>query len=181
MRLSLLRYFPQKNVTNPNHHYHRGQNYYKKTSLHKQFLEATNFVIITKTLCVQLEKARKRPQNYYKNYCFRELFCNNFGQDGTSQESVAMGHLQFVLRYASNLYCSTFGAPYALKKGKYCQYSSHLYRNMPPICIAISLPFVSQCFWENLGGCGHRDVSHFLFPFCVRISNPMQVICDWSY
>ena len=26
---------------------------------------------------------------------------------------------------------------------KWCQYSSHLYRNMPPICIAIRLPFVS--------------------------------------
>ena len=38
------------------------------------------------------------------------------------------------------------------------QYSSHLYRSTPPICIAIRLPLASQCFWENLGGCGHRDV-----------------------
>ena len=51
-----------------------------------------------------------------------------------------------------------FRCPYALRKGKYCQYSSHLYRSTPPICIAIRLPFVSQYFWENLGGCGHRDV-----------------------
>ena len=27
-----------------------------------------------------------------------------------------------------------------------------------PICVAIRLPFVSQHFGENLGGCGHRDV-----------------------
>ena len=45
-----------------------------------------------------------------------------------------------------------------LRKGEDCQYSSHLYRSTPPICIAARLPFVSQCFWENLGGRGHRDV-----------------------
>ena len=28
------------------------------------------FVTITKTLCIQLEKARKGPQKYYKNSCF---------------------------------------------------------------------------------------------------------------
>ena len=39
--------------------------------------------------------------------------------------------------------------------------SSHLHRSTPPICIAIRLRFVLQCFWENLGGCGHRDVPHF--------------------
>ena len=60
--------------------------------------------------------------------------------------------LQFVSQY--------FRCPYALRKGKHCQYSSHLYRSAPPICIAIRLPSVSQYFWENLGGCGHRDVPH---------------------
>ena len=55
----------------------------QKTSLQKEFLEAINFVIITKTLCIQLKQTRERPQKYYKNNCFRELFCNNFGQDGT--------------------------------------------------------------------------------------------------
>ena len=74
----------------------------------------------------------------------------------TSQKSIAI-HLPFVLQYASNLYRSAFCAPYALRKGKCCQYSSHLYRSTPPICIAIRLPFVSQYFWEDLGGCGHRD------------------------
>ena len=80
----------------------------------------------------------------------------------TSQKSIAI-RLPFVLQYASNLYCSAFGAPYALRKGKYCQYSSHLYHSTPPICITIRLPFVSQYFWENLGGCGHRDVPHIWF------------------
>ena len=48
-------------------------------------LEAINFVIITKALCIQLEEARKIPQKYHKNNCFRELLCNNFGQDGSRQ------------------------------------------------------------------------------------------------
>ena len=73
--------------------------------------------------------------------------------------------LEKVSQYASHLYCNTspiciavLSVPYALRKGKYCQYSSHLYRSTPPISIAIRLPFVSQFFWENLGGCGHWDV-----------------------
>ena len=40
--------------------------------------------------------------------------------------------------------------PLGCKEREKCQYSSHLYRSTPPICIAIRLPFVSQCFWENL-------------------------------
>ena len=63
--------------------------------------------------------------------------------------------LQFVLQ--------CFRCPYALRKGKYCQYSSHLYRSTPPICIAIRLPFVSQYFGENLGGCGDRDENTICF------------------
>ena len=55
----------------------------QKTSLQKYFLEAIKFVILTKTLCIWLEHSRKRPQKYYKTNCFRDLFCNNFGQDGT--------------------------------------------------------------------------------------------------
>ena len=42
-----------------------------------------NFVIITKTLCIQLEKGRQTPQNSYKNNCFREFFCNSFGQEAS--------------------------------------------------------------------------------------------------
>ena len=82
----------------------------------------------------------------------------------TSQKSIAI-HLQFVLQDASNLYCSAFGAAELPGKGNtsvrlpfVLQYASRLYRSTPPICIAIHLPFVSQYFWENLGGCGHRDV-----------------------
>ena len=62
--------------------YQRGQNYYKNLFTEIKFLEAMNCVITTNTLCIQLEKARKRPQKYYNKNCFRELFCNNFGQDG---------------------------------------------------------------------------------------------------
>ena len=75
----------------------------------------------------------------------------------TSQKSIAI-HLPFVLQYASKLYCSTL--PLGSKEREKCQYSSHLHRSTPPICIAIRLPFVSQYFWENLCGCGHRDAPH---------------------
>ena len=64
-------------------------------------------------------------------------------------------HLQFVQCLSQYFRC-----PYVLRKGKYCQYSSHLYHSTPPICIAIRLPFALQRFWENLGGCGHQDVPH---------------------
>ena len=75
--------------------------------------------------------------------------------------------LKKVSQYASHLYCNTppiciagLLVPLGSKEREKCQYSSHLYRSTPPICIAIRLPFVSQYFWENLGGCGHRDVPH---------------------
>ena len=56
----------------------------QKTSLQKHFLEAINFVTIAKTLCIQVEKTRKETTEiYYKKNCFRELFCHNFGQDGS--------------------------------------------------------------------------------------------------
>ena len=90
----------------------------------------------------------------------------------TSQKSIAIRppiciaiRPQFVLQYAPNLYCTAFGATEFPGKGNssvlppfVLQYASHLYRSTSPICIAIRLPFVSQYFWENLGGCGHRDV-----------------------
>ena len=51
--------------------------------------------------------------------------------------------------------------PLRFEEGKYCQYSSHLYRSTPPICIAIRLQLVSKYSWENHGGGGgHRDVPH---------------------
>ena len=56
----------------------------KKPSLQKYISEAINFVIITKALCIQLKQTRERPPPKYKNNCFRELFCNNIGQDGRS-------------------------------------------------------------------------------------------------
>ena len=51
----------------------------------KIIFRGNNFVIITKTLCIQLKQTRERPQKHYKNNCFRKLFCN-FGQDGIDKE-----------------------------------------------------------------------------------------------
>ena len=52
--------------------------------LQKKFF--TKRIFGGKTFCnyykSTVHSARKRPQRYYKNNCFRELFCNNFGQDG---------------------------------------------------------------------------------------------------
>ena len=83
--------------------------------------------------------------------------------------------LEKVSQYTSNLYCNmppmcivVLSVLYALRKGNYYQYSSHLYRSTPPICIAIRLPFVSQYFWENPGGCGHQDVAQKI---------PHRVVC----
>ena len=50
-----------------------------KTYLQIQCLEAMKFVTTTKRSSFL---ARKRSQKYYKNNCFKELFCNHFGQDG---------------------------------------------------------------------------------------------------
>ena len=60
------------------------------------------------------------------------------------------------VRLQSVLQC--FWCPTPWGRGKHCQYCSHLYRCTLPISIAICLPFLSQCSWENLGGCDHRDV-----------------------
>ena len=74
----------------------------------------------------------------------------------TSQKSIAI-HLQFVLQYASNLYCNAFGATGLSGKGTtsvllpfVSQYASHLYRNTPPICIAILL---GKSWWLWSPGC----------------------------
>ena len=70
-------------------------------------------------------------------------------------KSIAI-HLQiFVLQYASNLYCSAFGAPTLGGKGNtvllcVSQYAFHLYRNMPPICIAVLL---GKSWWRWSPGC----------------------------
>ena len=56
----------------------RGQNYYQekfvKNKLQKQFI----VLLLQNTLCL----ARKGLQKDYKIHCFKELFCNHFGQDG---------------------------------------------------------------------------------------------------
>ena len=77
------------------------------------------------------------------------------------------------LQYAPHLYCSAFGATELSRKGStsvvlpfVSQCASHLYRDMSPICIAI--------LWQNLGGCGHRDVPHFQNHYTQKQSN-------WNY
>ena len=82
----------------------------------------------------------------------------------TSQKSIAT-HLPSVLQYASNLYRSAFWCLYALRKGKYCQYSlpfvsqyaSHLYCNTPPICIAVLL---GKSWWLWSPGCSPPRLLH---------------------
>ena len=65
------------------------------------------------------------------------------------------------LRTAEKSNCiAVLQCPQALRRGNYSQYSSHVYRGTPPICITIRLLCVPQCFSENLGGWGHRDVPH---------------------
>ena len=59
--------------------YQRGQNYYKNI-FSKLFLRGNSFCNYYTNL---LHLARKRSQKYSNNDCFREIFCNNFGQDGT--------------------------------------------------------------------------------------------------
>ena len=51
----------------------------KNTVFCFHFAEAINFVIVYKILFIQLEKDHK---SITRIVVFRELFCNNFGQDG---------------------------------------------------------------------------------------------------
>ena len=57
--------------------------------------------------------------------------------------------LPFVLQY--------FWCPYTLRKGKYCQYSSHLYLSTPPICI---LQYASHLYIAVLLGPGCSQNCH---------------------
>ena len=62
----------------------KGQKYYLKRLFIKKTFRGNEFCnYYTKTLCIQLKQTRERPHKYYKNTCFRELFCSNFGQDGS--------------------------------------------------------------------------------------------------
>ena len=87
--------------------------------------------------------------------------CKSETPTTTTSRKVSQYTSQFVFQYAPKFVLQYFWCPYTLRKWKSCQYSSHLYRSTPPICIAIRLPFVSQHFWENLGGCGHQDAPQF--------------------
>ena len=66
------------------------------------------------------------------------------------------------VRLQLNLHCSTFGAPTLW--GKENQYSSHLYRTTPPICIAIR-PICIAVLLEKI----LVVVVTGMFPFCARV------------
>ena len=65
--------------------YHRCQNYYKKI-FSKLIVRGTIFCNYYKTLLIELEKMTK----YNTNSCFRELFCDHFGQDGNVMQDLAV-------------------------------------------------------------------------------------------
>ena len=54
-----------------------------QTNITKTILRGNWFCFLQNTFHL----ARKRSQTYYNNNCFRELFCNNFGQDGRSSSA----------------------------------------------------------------------------------------------
>ena len=78
----------------------------------------------------------------------------------TSQKS--MGHTRPIcIAVRLQFVSQCFWCPYALRKGKYCQYSSHLHRSTPPICIAIRLHVYRSAFGkifvvEVTGMCPNR-------------------------
>ena len=84
----------------------------------------------------------------------------------TSQKIIAK-HLQFVLQYASYLYRSTFGAPPLRRRSILLvllafvsQYTSHLYCNAPPICIAV---LSGNSWWLWSPGCSPPEPGWPLF------------------
>ena len=76
--------------------------------------------------------------------------------------------LKKVLQYTSNLYCNTLPVCIAVLSVALSSQRKGRYFNTPPICIAVRLPLVSQyashlcrSALENPGGCSHRDVPHY--------------------
>ena len=95
----------------------------------------------------------------------------------TSQKSIAI-HLQFVLQYASNLYCSTFGAPTLWEREILSillpfvsQYASHLCCNAPPICIAVLL---EKSWWLWSPGCSSTNYLCYDIPLCFECFRDRQ-------
>ena len=91
------------------------------------------------------QKNARNPNHHY----FSKKYCN------TPSNCIAI-HLQFVLQY--------FQCPYALRKGEYCQYSSHLYRSTPPICIAVLL---RKSWWLWSPGCSPEKLGVGGFKPCL--------------
>ena len=93
---------------------------------------------------------------------------------------------KFVLQYASNLYCSAFGATELSGKGSTSvllpfvpQYASHLYCNTPPICIAILL---GKSWWLWSPGYSLQQThlfcaSFLLFSPCPPTTTSGNLLC----
>ena len=121
------------------------------------------------------------PNNYYEN-CSRNTHAWNSLRalrlvrrlsetptSTTSQKSIAI-HLQFVLQYASNLYCSAFDAPELWGKGNtsvrlpfVSQYASHLYRNT-----------FGKSWWLWSPGCSPIGSFHS-GQFCMVLNQESQI------
>ena len=91
----------------------------------------------------------------------------NSPYNAPGKKSLQAIHLQFVSQHASNLHCSAFGAPTLWGKGILSvllpfvsQCSSHLYRNTPPICIAVLL---GKSWWWRPPWCSPKRLAHGFF------------------
>ena len=153
----------QKNVGNPNHHY--------RPALLEQFCSSIakrqrkkretspTFRRTSRNLTFSTRhQGETGLQNQYSPFAMREIL--QFHRESCTTNP--SGPIFWLQHYFSKKYRNTppiciairlqfvsqyFWCPYALRKGKYCQYSSHLYRNTdpnlycntPPICIAALL------------------------------------------
>ena len=111
----------------------------KSITPHPFLFSGINF-LLHRTLCYTKISPAKLILLHYtapsSHFLFRTQKNVRTPTTTTSQRGIAM-HLQFVLQYTSNLYCSAFGAPTLGGKGNIV--------STPPICIAVRLPFVLQC------------------------------------
>ena len=102
--------------------------------------------------------------------CISRLFleCKLLGNQGWAmfRKPQPLQLVWKVRQYTSNLYGNTppiciaaLSWLLSFEERETPQYASHLYCSTPPICTAVRPPFVRQYFWRNTGGWGHRNVS----------------------
>ena len=100
---------------------------------------------------IELRTGKFRPAQSH-NLLLAKLILSPLGSERSQQ-------------YASNLYCSAFGATELSGKGNtsvllpfVSQYASHLYCNTPPICIAM---FLGKSWWLWSPGCSPKIGADF--------------------